>query len=397
MIFWVGFIVFSIGSAMTSTFSTGMIRLIQLFQGIGLLCIVYSTIRVIQFKVQNDFLKLMLVLYFCWSLFVVFNGFLYDYTFFKRVLFQGIFKYFLPIIILFPKNINFYKRTFDVIVILCVAYFVLNLVYLDIVLTHYDENVNQKFTFEGFTKDLGVPAGFVLFTFIYHSKYRNTLALLVVVFIILVATYKARRAVLALATVQLVIFAVIFYIKSSKKLLIILSGVVLLLLAIPLGKDLFMEHKDTFFDKVIERGAEDTRTGVELAFKRDFETVDWIVGRGINGKYWCPNVDLNDTTGYRVMIETEYLNIILKGGLIHLGLILIIILPAAFKALFYSRNLLSKAAGIWIVLWVLCLYPLNVFSFDMNYLLLWVCVSIGYSKDVRMMSDNTIKAAFSST
>ena len=216
MIFWVGFIVFSIGSAMTSTFSTGMIRLIQLFQGIGLLCIVYSTIRVIQFKVQNDFLKLMLVLYFCWSLFVVFNGFLYDYTFFKRVLFQGIFKYFLPIIILFPKTINFYKRTFDVIVILCVAYFVLNLVYLDIVLTHYDENVNQKFTFEGFTKDLGVPAGFVLFTFIYHSKYRNTLALLVVVFIILVATYKARRAVLALATVQLVIFAVIFYIKSSK-------------------------------------------------------------------------------------------------------------------------------------------------------------------------------------
>src|SRR5690606_6775768 len=108
----------------------------------------------------------------------------------------------------------------------------------------------------------------------------------------------------------------------------------------------------------------------------------------------CPNIDLNDTSGYRVMIETDYLNIILKGGVIYLGLIFLVSIPAAFLALFRSQNLLSKAAGIWIVLWILSLYPLNVFNPDFNHLLFWICISIGYSQNIRQMSNETIKAAF---
>src|SRR5690606_8158699 len=113
--------------------------------------------------------------------------------------------------------------------------------------------------------------------------------------------------------------------------------------------------------------------------------------------YWCPNVDLNDTTGYREMIETDYLNIILKGGIIHLALIILIALPAMVKALFYSKNLLSKAAGIWIMLWILSLYPLNVYSLDLNYCLFWICVGIGYSKDLRSLSDKALQRGFSSS
>ncbi|WP_143156004.1 hypothetical protein [Cyclobacterium lianum] len=176
-----------------------------------------------------------------------------------------------------------------------------------------------------------------------------------------------------------------------------MSGILALFIGVlaVYGPKFYKENKYTYFGELNERGTEDTRTGVEIAMARDFEPVDWVIGRGINGKYWCPNIDLNDTSGYRVMIETDYLNIILKGGVIYLGLILIMAIPAAFKAFFFSNNLLSKAAGIWIVLWILSLYPLNVFNTDLNHMLLWVCVGIGFSKDLRNMSDETIKESFS--
>src|SRR5690606_27899190 len=242
--------------------------------------------------------------YFCWSLFVVLNGFIFEYDFIKRNLFSGnILKYFVPLIIFVPKNLNFYKKVFSVIVVLSIFYFILNLLFLDIVISQYDENVVQKFTFEGFTKDLGVPAGFLLFTYIYHSKHRNILAFIVVLFILLVATYKARRAIMVLSGVHLLIFMIIFYIKSHKKTFISICIILFLAIVGTYGGQFYLANKDSFFDKILERGTEDTRSGVETAFKRDFETVDWIVGRGINGKYWCPNVDLNDTTGYREMIE----------------------------------------------------------------------------------------------
>ena len=48
-----------------------------------------------------------------------------------------------------------------------------------------------------------------------------------------------------------------------------------------------------------------------LIFARSSEIV-WI--GGMNGKYFCPGVDVDDRTGYRRIIETDYLNIILKDN-----------------------------------------------------------------------------------
>jgi hypothetical protein len=96
------------------------------------------------------------------------------------------------------------------------------------------------------------------------------------------------------------------------------------------------------------------------------------------------------------MIETNYLQIILKGGIISLGLLLLIIVPACIKGIFYSKNMLSKAAGIWILLWIFCLYPANVDTFTMNYLLVWMCVGICYTKKIRNMPDDFIKQYFKS-
>ena len=157
---------------------------------------------------------------------------------------------------------------------------------------------------------------------------------------------------------------------------------------------LFMAGRKTpaMFSFLVDRGEEDTRSGVEVYMYADMSTTDWIIGKGINGEYYCPIVDnVNDATGYRAYIETGYLQIILKGGVLGLALLLLILIPAIYKGLFKSRNILSKAAAIWILLWILYEYPTIGFNFSMHYILVWICVGICYSKKIRKMADSTIK------
>lgn len=393
IIFWISFFIFVFSNAFLSTFIPRFFVFTEVFQSLALVGMVYSTFYMVQFKVLNDYLGILLFLYFVWSIFIIFNGFIYEYVFFRNFLFSGLLKYFFPIILFFPKNLRFYKLLFVILTCSAIGYIFLNLFFFDLVSARYESNISQKFTFEGFTRNLGVPLSFLLFTFIYHSKTKIIIILLAVILMLLIATFRARRAILAITLIHLAITGIIFYIYSNRKIIISIIGILFLFLASIFANQIFLQNKDTFFSEVLDRNVEDTRTGVETAFKRDFDFQDWIIGRGINGKYWCPNIDKNDTTGYRKMIETDYLNIILKGGLIHLLLIIFIGIPAFVKALFYSKNLLSKAAGIWIILWLLSLYPMNVFNFDINHLLFWISVGIGYSKDFRSLSDEQIKVA----
>jgi len=108
-----------------------------------------------------------------------------------------------------------------------------------------------------------------------------------------------------------------------------------------------------------------------------------------------PGIDESgDYSGYRNGIETDYLNIILKGGSISLGLLLLIAIPAMFKGLMFSNNSLSKAAGFWILIWLLSLYPSTVTTFSMNYILVWISIGICYSPSYRGLSEETLKAYF---
>jgi hypothetical protein len=142
------------------------------------------------------------------------------------------------------------------------------------------------------------------------------------------------------------------------------------------------------FSFILERAEEDTRTGVELYFYNDMHPIDWAIGRGINGKYYCP--DIEESSDYRILIETGYLQIILKGGIIFLSLYLLMAVPALILGIFYSKNLLSKAAGIWILVALLSLYPATVNTFNLNYLLVWISMGICYSSHIRRMTDHIV-------
>ena len=157
---------------------------------------------------------------------------------------------------------------------------------------------------------------------------------------------------------------------------------------------MYQTNKNGLFSFIIERGDEDTRTGVEIYLYQDLKMTDWIVGRGINGEYYCPDIEKNQLTDYRDYIETGYLQIILKGGIIRLALYLLIAIPAIILGFFYSKNLLSKASAIWIFIAIISLYPASVEKFYLQYLLVWISIGICYSKKLRYLPDNTLSEFF---
>ena len=147
----------------------------------------------------------------------------------------------------------------------------------------------------------------------------------------------------------------------------------------------------------IDRITQDTRSEVEEYFYQDMKPVDWIMGKGINGQYYCSGVELGQgrISIFRRGIETDYLTIILKGGIISLGLILLLAIPAMIKGFFSSRNLLVKAASTWILLYLLCLYPAPVTTFTLNYLIVWISIGLCYSREIRSLTDDDLIGYFS--
>jgi len=252
---------------------------------------------------------------------------------------------------------------------------------------------------EVFSKTLGVPSGFLLITYIYHSNKRKLLAFSVIVLCLLLALIRARRAIAFMNVSYLLCFYIIYlYVNRVKFSSLLFSLIVIGLISFG-GIKLYNANKRGAFRLITSRIDEDTRTIVEECFYDEMNAKDWIIGKGMNGTYFCPQVDESSdfyTGGNRSMIETDYLNIILKGGIISLGLLLLITIPAAVKGLFYSKNILSKAAAIWILLWLIDLYPATVNTFTLNFLLVWISVGICYSKTIRNMSDTAIKEIFAS-
>jgi hypothetical protein len=238
---------------------------------------------------------------------------------------------------------------------------------------------------------LSVPAGFLLITYSYQSFWRKLFAFFIVGVTLLLALIRARRAIIFMEVSYLVCFYFIFlYIRKIKFQALFFSLILIGALAFG-GVKLYNKDKRSTFEFITERIDEDTRTGVEVCLYDDLTTKDWIIGKGMTGQYYCPGIDNGTFNDYRSMIETGYLNIILKGGIISLVLLLLITIPAAILGIFYSNNLISKAAGIWIFLWVTNLYPTVVNTSALHYVLVWISIGICYSRELRDMAEEDVR------
>jgi len=392
-LFWFGFILYTLSYTLSTTQSVNFI-VCQSLQLVGIFIFIISSAFLIKIRFQNNYLKVLYPLYLIWLVVVIVRGISFEYDFIKIMLFDawyGIFIYFVPIILLFPKKLYYFKKLLDVIVILGVFYVIYDILFLED-LIRYGASLKSQGIVEQFSKTLSAPCLFIILTYKYQSRRRNILIFSIVILTILFAIIRARRGLLLMFLIPFV-FGYILYIseKGNKILTILISLVTAAFLAlITIG---FLDlGKSSLFNQIEDRGLEDTRSNVELCFYTDMGFTDWIIGKGMNGEYFCPGIDPDTLMGYnyRGVIETDYLQSILMGGGIALGLFLMIAIPAIFKGLLYSNNLLSKAAGIWILWFLINMYPSTMHTFSLQYMLVWISVGICYSKTIRAIPESIL-------
>lgn len=400
--FWIGFIIYSAAFTISTTGQVNYV-LCNLFQIIGLFLIIPSTIFLIDFRIDEGYLKTVMWLYIIWTISVVIRGFVFDYDTIKLLLFnafESLFIYFVPLIVFFPRNVQHFKKVFLVILISGLIYVLYSVIFLKQLLVSYDIKESQDMI-EYFSKTLSIPCGFIILTYIYHNRKVNLFALFVLGLTFFMAVVRARRG-LAFLSFFPILVSYIFYLFYSKNTFLKVIFMMLLVIMITLGfaysRSIFgyfgQKSSTSWF---IDRINQDTRSEVEEYFYQDMKPVDWIIGKGINGQYYCPGVELGQgrISIFRRGIETDYLTIILKGGIISLGLILLLAIPAMIKGFFSSRNLLVKAASTWILLYLLCLYPAPVTTFTLNYLIVWISIGLCYSREIRSLTDDDLIGYFS--
>lgn len=395
--FWAGFVLYTASYALSTTTVVNYI-LCQGLQLIGIGVFIYFGIKLISWKFNNSYLQVLFALYLSYQLTVILRATEYDYENIKVMLFDaelGLFRYFAPLILLFPKNPLYYKKMVIAILSLGAIFLLYDVLFIDNLMDLNYENSNTKFTYEHFVKILSAPTGFVLMTFMYQSKRVRIFALVVLLVSAFFAILRARRALLFL-TISPIMFSYMLYLFSQKKKFFsMLLPLVIILIALFYGVKNSSGETPAMFGFLSDRATEDTRSGVEIMFYRDMTLEDWIFGKGMDGVYYCPGIETGANAVYRAMIETDYLNIILKGGIISLLLVLMIAIPAFVKGVFFSNNMLSKAAGVWVLFWMLSLYPATVTTFSLHYLSFWVAIGICYSDVIRSTSDESLKRIFS--
>lgn len=404
--FWYGFAVyllfFFLASAETDWLSAASC---QGFQIIGFGLMIVGSINIMKFKFDSKYLQTLFTINLLYSVTIVLRGSQYDFNSLKQMFLDitfGIWPYFASLVLLLPRNIKSYKKIFIALLALG-ACFLLGVILFYDTLHDYDRlNLVSQGLVENLTSILALPIGFILLNYIYHTSkkggflgkvgMKNIFALIVMGVALFFSIFRARRGLIFINGSTLICVGMIYVITTKKKALIISVAIILALVASTVVAGM---KTPAMFNFLIDRGEEDTRSGVEDYMYADMSANDWVIGKGIKGKYYCPIVDnVNDAegAGFRDNIETGYLQIILKGGILSLGLLLGMLVPAVYKGFFKSKNVLSKAAAMWVFLWIVYLYPTGGLVFNMSYVLVWIAAGICYSDKIRELSDETIKA-----
>jgi hypothetical protein len=394
-LFWIGFVVYTASWTLSASKQANYI-ICQMFQLLGMAIFIPACIQLVKFEFDNIYQQVIFVLLLIWSSLIFVRG-IFDiesFTRLKEIIFNpwfGGFLYFVPVVMLFPKKLILYKKIFDVIVILSVFYILYDIIFISDLMEPDGQNERSRDIVEYFSKTLSFPVIFILLTYIYHSKQRNFFALFVLLLTIFFSMVRARRGMLSMAVGPMAFVYIFFLLDNNIKLIqkIISLGLVLVVI---IGL-IYAFNNDSIemFSLLEERGTDDTRSGVEKNFIDSMEGMDWMIGRGMLGEYYSPTIDVGN---YRGTIETDYLNIILKGGYIQLVLLLLILIPAMINGIFRSKNTLSRVAGLWIFVWLLSTYPATVQVFTLYYILVWISVGICYSKTIRNMPEKTLLLSF---
>jgi len=293
------------------------------------------------------------------------------------------FAYLVPLILLIPANIFFIRKMIDFFTYLGISLFLFFPLFASEIL-YTNMNLSELTLWT-----LGTGCGFIVLTWSYHTKKRKILAFSVVLFSLFIATVMARRNIM-LTFGNYIVFSILIILFSSKlSIKLKISIIFLVLVSSFAGYYIFNTYQDIFFNKITDRIEDNTREGLYDIFMDDMSTNDLIFGKGFSGTYYAPGIE--EDIDNRDVVECGYLQTILNGGIINLSLFLLITIPAVYLGFFKSNNILSRSAGAIVLLWLIDMFPWGMASLNIRYVLLWICIGICYSKEIRYLSEKALQ------
>ena len=282
--------------------------------------------------------------------------------------------YLLPFIIVLLPN----ARHFDYIIHL---FFKVSLFVIPIWLFNLSSLVQVSSRAESIGVALPFLSAFLLGVSSHFTKRQQWITFIIWVIYFLLMLLNARRNV----SFTLFLYALIAYMFSvfgslkrhkSKSIFLMfffaMCGLVLLANFESLTSGLFKNMAD--------RANEDTRSGVEELFFADFANApitDWIFGRGMDGGYYqiMRDEETGEINDNRTVIETGYLNMLLKGGLVY-DVVIILIMLLAIRRGYGRRNRICSFLATILLTYFIDLYTNNpVWTFSVRSILFWFCIS----------------------
>lgn len=385
--FWLFIIIYSFGYlAKSSTiFPSQVGNYIMTF---GLIGIIFNYLKLFKVRTENKYANVLFFFYMCWQIYAIIRGIsTIDKNTFAWYIFYPytLLSFLVPFVFKIPFNISYFKILFKYFYVLSLFLFVFVLLFFNMFYTNNNFAEQIIWTF-------GTGAGLLILTLEYHSiRYRIVGYTTVIVSLFLAALLARRNFIVTFG--DFIIFSYLIYIFSRnqplktkfRKFITFLFFIVGVLF-------IYFANEDVLFGKLSGRLTENSREPVLDAYLLDMTTQDWIIGKGMEGTYYMPNFEENVDS--RFLIENGYLQVILKTGIVGLVLFLLIALPAAFLGLIKSKNIISKAAGAIVFLWLIDMFPWGMPAMNIRYILLWTCISISYSKTIREIPDETISKLF---
>lgn len=354
---------------------------------------IYSSFYLLNdFMLENIYFRFIFALFLTYELVIVFRGWSFAYNDIKIFMQTGyvFWPFVIPLFVFFDKKIVTYGYLFKWIYFSGAFFLFIALIYPPLLL--------KRITAETFTT-LFVPCGFLLLNATYLSNRKINVSFFLFFLGIISLTYLARRSALGtLLGFVVSAYFLNFFNRSKSKIFQYLPLLVVVVIFVLFSQ--FAENsKEVLLNKMAGRISEDTRSGVfEMFFY--YLKDDKIFGNGMNGTYYCPLWDavvdgeVFAAVKFRNIIENGYLQLYLTGGIVHVVLFVLVLLPAALIGFFLSSNQFVKACGVVIFLRLVDMFFYGVPSLTLAYILVWICAGVCYKKSIRKMTNDEIRNEF---
>lgn len=298
---------------------------------------------------------------------------------FKNIIFainsyDGALSYILPFIILPLPNVKYFKSILNV-------FFYSSLAAAPLWLLNVGKLVQDTYLGESIGVYMPFFAAFML-GFLNRFSMRERIALVSIFFIyLLLMVLNARRNVILSLTLYFVIaFSFYFFgnIKNIRRTLAIIAGSIFAAAFLVFN---FTKLADGILSNMLDRGLEDTRSQVELLFLADLASspvADTIFGRGMDGTYFqiTQNEDTLETSSDRNIIETGYLNMVLKGGIAYVLIFISILIYAVISGFKSKKKEISYISLILLTYFLDCYTTNPITIYSVRSIIFWFCVAV---------------------